>query len=58
MISLSNNNKIINPNNTNSRALVPTNNIIPPNGNNDIVVNQDILQDVLPHTITLDHSAL
>ena len=58
MISLSNNNKINNPNNTNSRALVSTNNIIPPNGNKDIVVNQDILQDALPYTIILDHPVL
>ena len=56
MISLSHNNKINIPNNLNSCALVPNNNIIPPNGNKDIVVKQDILQDALSHEIMLDHS--
>ena len=54
MISLSNNNKINIPNKPNSCALVPINNIIPPDVNQDIVVKRDIFQDALPCAISLD----
>ena len=55
MISLSNNNKINIPNTPNTSTLVPINKIIPPNGSQDIIMKQDIIQDDLPHAIILDH---
>ena len=55
MISLSNNNKINIPNKPNPSALVPINKIIPPNGSQDTVMKQDIIQDASPHAIILDH---